>query len=213
MDTTEFRCEATKILSELRPNATLLTVRHYMNNFGEICDFSIVFHINYHNAIQRSLDLLSAYTPKREDAIGRPYTHRELEVAKAELLSSFKMTLAGNNTFTKTSHVYSRIDNGEGVIPGIKLHDTQDIIHLTGFRVWRMALLPGNYPPDNRASKTIAKDDLRRRLPIGRYVQFKLTPGKFRELKVSGMTIKVEDVVRDIMNNVTDLRPASGFGV
>lgn len=203
MKTAEFRCEATRILSELRRDATFLTVRHYMNNFSEICDFSIVFHISYKNAVQKSADLLSVYKPSNEDAVGRPYTRRELEVAKVELLDSFRLTLAGNNPLAKSGHVYSRIDNGEGIIPGIKLHDTQDIIHLNGLRIWKNILLKGKYPPDNRAAKTIAKADLRSRLPIGRYVQFKLTPGKFRQLNVAGMTIKEDDVVREIMNGMS----------
>lgn len=199
----DFRSVATRVLSEVQKGSTFLTVHHYLNNFGEISDFSIVFHINYLKAVARSAELLAAYSPTREDALNRPYTHRELEVAKKELLESFKMTMAGNNTLAKSAHSYSRVDNGEGQpICGVKLHDSQDILHLIGFRVHKNILLKGKYPPDNRAAKTIAKDDLRSRLPVGRFTQFKLTPGKFRSLVVSGMTIQEEDVLRQGMESL-----------
>lgn len=199
----DFRSVATRVLSEVQKGSTFLTVHHYLNNFGEISDFSIVFHINYLKAVARSAELLAAYSPTREDALNRPYTHRELEVAKKELLESFKMTMAGNNTLAKSAHSYSRVDNGEGKpICGVKLHDSQDILHLIGFRVHKNILLKGKYPPDNRAAKTIAKDDLRSRLPVGRFTQFKLTPGKFRSLVVSGMTIQEEDVLRQGMESL-----------
>jgi len=200
-----FRCEATRVLSEIKKSSTFLTVRHYMNNFGEISDFSIVFHINYRNAISRSFELLQQYKPSNDDCIGKPYVLTELSAGREELLQSFKLSLDAirQNTVSprdKTSNVYSKIgsDSGE-VISGIKLHDNQDIIHLNGLRVHRNILLKGNYPADNRLVKTIAKDDLRDKLPIGRYVQFKLTPGKFRELIVCGLTIREQDVVRQIM--------------
>lgn len=203
MQLSDFRSEATRVLSEIQKGSTFLTVHHYLNNFGEISDFSIVFHINYLKAVARSAELLTAYSPTREDASNRPYTHRELEISKKELLESFKMTMAGNNTLAKSAHSYSRVDNGEGQpISGVKLHDSQDILHLIGFRVHKNILLKGKYPPDNRAAKTIAKDDLRSRLPVGRFTQFKLTPGKFRSLVVSGMTIEEEDVLRQGMENL-----------
>lgn len=200
----DFRSEATRVLSEIKKGSTFLTVHHYLNNFGEISDFSIVFHINYINAVSRSLELLEGYSVNREDAVNRPYTHRELEVARKELLESFRMTLDGNNTLAKSADSYVRVNNGEGQpIPGIKLHESQDILHLIGFRVHKNILLKGKYPPDNRAAKTIAKDDLRSRLPVGRFTQFKLTPGKFRSLVVNGMTINEEDVLRQSMDSLS----------
>lgn len=196
----EFRCEATRVLSDLKKGSTFLTVHHYLNNFGEISDFSIVFHINYHNAVSKSLELLRRYEPSTEDCFGKPYILTELSCARMELLDSFQMTLDGNNPLATNAKAYSLVDNGFGQINGIKLHDKQDILHLNGFRVHRNILMKGNYPVDKRSAKTIAKDDLRDKLPVGRYVQFKLTPGKFRKLVVAGVTLREEDVIRQVMN-------------
>jgi hypothetical protein len=158
----DFRSEATRILSEIRKGSTFLTVKHYMNNFGEISDFSIVFHISYRNAIEKSRDILDSFRFKPEDLIGKSYTLEIAEIARLELIESFQATLAGKAKST-SAHAYSAIDNGEGeAISGVKLHDTQDLLHITGFRVHKNILFPGNYPPDNRGLKTIAKDDLKK---------------------------------------------------
>lgn len=199
----DFRCEATRVLSEIKKGSTFLTVRHYTNNFGEICDFSVVFHISYHNAVDRSLRLLEAYNPVDADCVGKRYCCGELRLARLELLDSFRMTLTGYNPLATSVQAYSLVDDGSGSpINGIKLHDRQDILHLNAFRVYRNLLQKGSYPEDRRAAKTVAKDDLRSKLPVGRYVQFKLTPGKFHHLVVAGITLHEQDVVRSIMNKM-----------
>lgn len=196
----EFRSEATRVFSEIKKGSTFLTVHHYLNNFGEISDFSIVFHVSYRNAVQRSLDLLKTMQFSLDDCTGKPYTFLELSSARMELMDSFRMTLNGHNPLATSVKAYSHVDDGYGYpISGVKLHDKQDILHLNGFRVHRNVLLKGNYPLDKRAAKTLAKSDLRDKLPVGRYVQFKLTPGKFHKLVVAGITLREEDVVRQIM--------------
>lgn len=203
MKLSTFRSEVTAALADLRKGSTFLTVHHYINNFAEISDYSIVFHVDYLNAVKRSAELLEGYNFSYGDAEGRNYTHRELIVAKKELLDSFNMTIAGHNHLSTNASAYSKIDDGDGTpINGVKLHDEQDILHLNGFRVHKKVLLAGNYPVDNRAAKTIAKDDIRARLPVGRYVQFKLTPGKFSKLVVNGMSITEDDVLRQVMEKV-----------
>ena len=199
MSKTQFHSECTRVLSEIRRNATFLTVHHYLNNFGELSDFSCCFHVNYLNAIRRAKDLLEAYEPKTEDCIGKLYSVDHLRTARLELIESYGMTMEGNNPLATSAHAYDEIvDPSDGqVIPGIKLHRDQDILHIYGFGLHKRVLLPGNYPPDNRYLKTMAKDALRNMSPLGRFVQFRLEPGRFRKLVVEGLTIKEQDVIRE----------------
>lgn len=203
MELSQFRCQATRALSELHSSATFMTVHHYVNNFGEVSDFSIVFHIDYLKAVAKSLNILNAFVLSDIDVIGKPYILSELMVARLELLESFKMTLRGHNPLAVSAKAYSRVDNGQQQpINGIKLHDKQDILHLNGFRVHKNILQQGQYPLDKRAAKTIAKDDLRQRLPVGRYLQFKLTAGKFQKLVVKKISIQQEDVIKNSLNQM-----------
>lgn len=192
-----FPSEATRILSTVRPNTTFLTVHHYMNNYGEISDFSICFHVNYINAVKRAKKLLEEYMPSRNDCLKKPYSIDHLSRARDELIYSYGNTLKGNNPEATSAHAYSEIKHANEIIPGIKLHNNQDIIHLWGFKLHKRIIMPGTYPIDNRMPKTIAKDDLRNRTPLGNFTQYKLTEGKFYKLVVEGLTIKEEDVIRD----------------
>lgn len=207
MSVTIFRSEATKILSEIRKNSTFLTVHHYVNNFGEISDYSIAFHVNYLNAVQRAKNLLEAYQPTSEDCLNRPYTVDHLRVARDELIPSFGMTIDGYNPLATSADAYEEImDQDKVLIPGVKLHKEQDILHLWGFRLHKRVVFPGNYPKDNRQLKTIAKDELRSMSPLGRFGQFKLMPGKFMKFVVEGLTVKERDVIRESLEKLQKWR-------
>ena len=202
MPSVEFQSTATRILNEIRPSATFLTVHHYLNNYGEISDFSVCFHISYINAIKRSKELLTRYEPSIMDCIDTPYNFHTLQVAREELLLSFDRTLDGTSV-SSSAHAYNPIDIGEGNIPGVKLHAKQDYLHIIGFRVYKNILMKGSYPEDRRMPKTVAKHDLKSRLPISKFVQFKLSPSRFHKVVVENLTIREEDAIRDSMNNLS----------
>lgn len=194
---TEFRSRCTKVLSQIRKNATFLTVHHYMNNFGEISNFSMVFHVDYHASIRRSKALLEEFKPSLSYCVGRPYGVEHLKIAREELLESFEDTLRGHNPRNVHINTYDELVNADGeLITGIKLHKKQDILHLWGFGVHKAVIMRGNYPIDNRSLKTMAKDELRDLCPVGKFVQFKLTDGRFDRLVVQGITIRENDVIR-----------------
>lgn len=195
----EFRSEATRILQSIRPNSTFLTVHFYMNNWGEVSDFSICFHVDYKRAVARARQLLETFRPQEFDLMGRPYSINHLRQAREELLESYEETLSGQrNSRDTASHAYDAIvsDTGE-IIPGIKLHRNQDVIHLWGFGLHKRVIHPGNYPPDRRQPLTIAKDDLRAMTPLGNFRQFHLEKHRFHKLVVQGLTVREDDVIRD----------------
>lgn len=192
-----FRSTCVQKLSQLRPNATFLTIHNYTNNFGELSDFSICFHVSYENAVRRAQSLLREFSPGMRDTVGRPYTIIDLRRAQDELIQSYEWTLEGYNPLATSAHSYDPVYLADGsTVPGIKLHRDQDILHLWGFCLHKRIIFPGKYPPDRRTNKTIAKDDLRSMTPLGRFVQFKLTPPKFRSLVVQGITVDETEVIR-----------------
>ena len=196
----DFPSVCTRALAELRPNSTYLAVHQYMNNFGELSNFSIVFHVDYHNAIRRSKRLLEGFAPDIIHCLNKPWTLDDLKRAQFEIISSFEDTLKGDNPRATAAKAYNPIVDPYGNrfgIKGIKLHRDQDILHLWGFVVHKVVLMPGNYPPEQKSSKTAAKDYLRSLLPVGNFRQYKLTPGKFFNLTVERITITEEDVIRE----------------
>lgn len=194
----EFHCQATEILQSIRPNSTFLTVHHYMNNWGEVADFSLCFHVDYKKSVQRAKNLLETFRPQEFDLMGRPYSINHLRQAREELLKSYDETLSGErNSRDTSSQAYNLIVTSDGEpIPGIKLHRNQDVIHLVGFGLHKKILMPGNYGPDRRQALTIAKDDLRAFTPLGNFRQFHLEKHRFQRIVVNKLTILEEDVIR-----------------
>lgn len=201
---TTFKSECTEKLATLRPHATFLTVHHYTNNFGEIADFSIVFHVNYLKSVERAYALVRNFKPGLEHTRKKDFTISDLMVARAELLQSYSWTLSGDNPLATSAHAYTTVLNEDGEeIPGIKLHMDQDLLHLWGFGVHKRVLKSGTYPPDRRLALTKAKDALRQMSPLGRFRQFRLQPGRFKKLVVQCLTIKEEEVVRRAHNSLS----------
>ena len=169
------------IFSHVRPQATFLSILEYMNNYHEIADFTICFHVDYLNAVERSFNIVEKYNPK--DDI-------EAE-AREEILQSFQWTLNGFNPLYTCRDVYEDILDADGKpIPGIKLHSQQDIVHIVGKRVRKNIISEGLYLDRNSANKTVAKRIIKAKTPISKWVQFKLVPNRFRELSVQKMRIK-----------------------
>lgn len=200
-----FRNQATKVFETVRPGSTFLTVKFYKNNWGEVSDFSLCFHVSYKNAVARAKALLEEFVPDMTDVMGRRYNLGDLRQAREELISSYTETLSGKkNSRDTSSHAYDEVVGGDGKpIPGIKLHRDQDLIHMWGFGVHKKIYLPGNYGSDNRSALTMAKDDLRTKTPLGNFRQFRLEPGKFERITVGQMTIYENDVVRDLSSRLT----------
>lgn len=196
--TTEFRSTLTRELSKIRSSATFLTIRGYQNNFHEVSDYSICFHIDYNKAVQRSLAIIQDFQPSPSKCIGKVYSSADLAQARAELIDSYLATLGGNSqSTTKNSYdtvAYKMKDGQE--IPGIKIHLSQDLVHLWGYRVHKRVITPGEYKQVKSAAKTLAKNDLRALTPLHRFGQWKLEMGRFDHLMVEGIAIADEETRR-----------------
>lgn len=192
----QFDSPATAELAKLRSNAMFLAIHGYQNNFQEVSDFSVLFHIDYQAAIRKSFQIVSAYRPKPSDWNGLSYTRQNLLTAQAELLDSYRHTLAGYNPYYTCHGVYALVSGPDGkIIPGIKLHIKDNILHLHGYRVHKRIHVPGIYPDRNSLAVTLAKNFLRTKTPVSAWRQFKLLPGRFRTISVGRLSINGIDVV------------------
>jgi hypothetical protein len=177
MNKTQFVAE----LSKLRPSSTFLTLKGYRNEFSEVADYSIVFHMSYQNALVKSISTLEQYIPQND-----------LEVyAKNELLDSFNASLnkIAEIPIEEIEDGYTRFyDNGK-YIKGVKLHNASDTLHLYGLVSQKKVIIPGFYPKKNKRALTIAKDKLRHMCPTGKFRQFKILPQNVDLIKVENISL------------------------
>lgn len=161
---------------------------------------------------------------------GKTFTVADVEAARAELVESFTKSSDGTNK-SSTDHVYDQlVVNGETVRGGRVykcVAETKDengedrichcrtctgdakaplpgTIYLQGLQIHSTVLIPapnGKAPEPVSAPKTLAKDALRRHLPVSRYVSYALEPGTDFILNAGG-TAAVEATKRGFL--VTD---------
>ena len=181
-----------RVFSHVRPGSTFLSIKNYQNNWNELSDFSVCFHVDYMNAVEKSLQIVETFKPKRSHTKGNNLNVRALKLARDSILHSFALTLSGmGNPYYTCDGVYESIlDADLQPIPGIKLHPGQDVVHINALKFRKKIVKKGYYPPYNSSQHTIAKRFIKSMTPIGNWVQFKLVPGRFSQLTVQKMKIK-----------------------
>lgn len=183
----------------------------------------IITGFSYPSLVARSKAKLEAMTNADIDAlvakrltgfVGRGANALKVELrrcdfddARAELLASFDRTLTGTNTST-TEDVYEPLVVDGETVRGCRVYtgnksggqDAAPIgtIYLQGLQIGSRVLeaaVNGAAPIVQSAPKTVAKKALSSRLPLSRYVSYKLSPcGGTWLLNVGGQAAAAADV-------------------
>jgi len=155
-------------------------------------------------------DGVKAWSGRGKKAVQIDLTLADIQAARAEMVASFESTLAGTNE-SSNDHVFEPlVVKGKPVRGGrvyqcvaddpaheCKCRDcTGDrkaprpgTINVQGLKVSSRVITPapnGPLPPSKSAPKSVAKRLLRSRLPISRYVSYRLEPGTDFLLRVGG---------------------------
>jgi hypothetical protein len=176
MDKQQFVSE----LAKLKPRSTFLTLKSYRNAHQELADYSIVFHISYRSALERSVEKLEKMK----------LTEPLQKQAQQELLTSFRNSLNSMEDANEDlDEAYERYMDDKGqYVKGVKRHKATDTLHLYGSVVYKRVLLPGDYPKRNQRALTIEKDRLRKKLPVGAFRQFKIEPNQVDSIVVENIS-------------------------
>ena len=169
-------------LGQLRPSATFLTVLGYRNAYSEIADYSLIFHMSYEKALERSLDLLKDFSPADDVQA----------TAKSELMTSFSKSLdkVHLDPEGELDGTYSACHDREGrIIKGLKLHKESGALHLYGLVNMKRIHMPGLYGEDTRRYPTMVKDRIRALTPVGKFRQFKMLPHCVTRITVENLSL------------------------
>jgi hypothetical protein len=173
--------ELINTFAKLQPGSTFVSVREYKNNYNELSNFGLVFHIDYTAALKRSRNIIANYNA--QDVL-----HRE---AKTQLLSSLDNRLANIIPIEDRDEPYTHFRDADGnVIKGIKAHEGLDRLYLFGFLVHKRVLVAGEYKDVNSGNLTLAKREIEKSTPIYRFRQFTLLPKSYREIAIEKLVIK-----------------------
>jgi len=143
---------------------------------GETARHTVLLGFSYRKAVENSL---------LELEIQRPSLTGIEAVAAEELMESFRKTLNGTQDGYTKAATYA-----DTSIRGLKVNTVDNSLQLFGLVQSKVVLVPGVYKTVNSAAKTIAKNQLRKELPIGKFREFALDSGVIHGARVNGEVIE-----------------------
>jgi len=170
--------EINTLILETRTNHGFISIKGYVNSQGAVTNYLVqpLGENGYKNLIQKSIDEIDQLENKKE------FDEVIFKLAKKELKESFNKTLNDehnitNNYSKETKGFYSHEDNDATYIRNIVI-------------VKREVLIEGEKKVVKSREKTLAKNYLKNRLPIGKYQGcFKLDSSKFEQLTFNKTSI------------------------
>lgn len=143
---------------------------------GETARHTVLLGFSYRAAVEKSLLDLEI---RRPDLTGIDL------IAADELIASFQDTLAGTQTGYTKADVYA-----DTAIPGLKVNTNDDSLQLFGLTQSKVVIVPGTFKVVKSAEKTIAKNKLRKNLPVGKFREYALDAGQIHAARINGECIE-----------------------
>ena len=143
---------------------------------GEVARHNVLLGFNYKTSVEKSL---------LELEILRPSLSGIDAIAADELLESFKKTLDGTQDSYTKAETYT-----DTAIKGLKVNTVDNSLQLFGLTQSKVVLTPGTYKVVKSAKKTIAKNKIRKELPIGKFREYALDTGAIHGARINGETIE-----------------------
>lgn len=154
----------------------------YRNNYSEISNYSIIFHMSYKNALERSITMLE----------NMELNSAAENFAREDVLNDFRTSLKSAIVYPieEREDAYRHFKDVNGnYIKGIKLHMRTGALHLYGLVAQKRVLMPGHYPTKNESEFARAKRQLRHLTPVGKFRQFKILPNQVDHIAVANLKL------------------------
>ena len=143
---------------------------------GEVARHTVLLGFNYKTSVEKSL---------LELEIIRPSLTGIDAIAADELLESFRKTLNGTQDGYTKAETYA-----DTAVKGLKVNTVDNSLQLFGLVQSKVVLTPGNFKVVKSAEKTIAKNKLRKELPVGKFREYALDNGAIHGARINGETIE-----------------------
>lgn len=110
--------------------------------------------------------------------------------AAAELYVSFEDTLVAHANGEENA-AYTKAGLYESICPGLKFLVTDGTLEIQGLQHSKTVLEEGTYQEVNSSAKTIAKNQLRSALPVGRFRTLAVDAGALESVRIGGSELEV----------------------
>lgn len=184
---------------------------------NELARHTLILGASYENTVQTSLDVLSkrqniaadsavtrvlqaavnatvAGSAERKSANAALKSWQamvgDVRAAASELFVSLENTLTAHAK-GEENPAYTKAGVYESICPGLKVSRVDGTFEIAGLSHGKTVLEAGTFKAVNSSGKTIAKDDIRRALPIGKFRTLALDVGALESVRIGGREIDV----------------------
>lgn len=181
--------QVTKTIAEIK-TAKFASLTYLTKSSGELARYTILLGISYHNLVEKSVTELEILI--RENVA--TWTDLEIEAAKA-VMASLQKTLAAH-TKGEQNEDYTKKGQYIPIGGGANVNTTDFTIQLFGLLESKVTIEEGIHKNVNSAPLTVAKNKIRKLLPISKFREFALDLSQVDKVKVSGETFEFENIFR-----------------
>lgn len=161
---------------------SFVSVKNYTNSKGEVSNNLINIGIKYESAKKKDIAFLNELNiEKAVKEFGLKSEISLLEQARKDLMVSFIKPEVNRSNGQKDAYTV--------IFEGVKVHNTTGVLYLYGYREQKTVIQKGEYKEVNSKPLTIAKDELRKLLKTGKFVNFALEIGN--TLRLNGETLEL----------------------
>ena len=177
------RAEITKVLTQIK-GCQFVSFTYLSKGAGELARHTLNIGFNYHTAVEKSVKELETIVALESAG----WTDLQKQAA-TNVLASLNKTLAAhavgeqNADYTKAG-IYTPICNG------ININNNDGSLQCFGLTHTKTVLVPGVYPHVNSRPLTLAQNEIRNRLTVGKFREFALDEDTIAQVKVAGKTLE-----------------------
>jgi len=175
------RAEIAKRLTEIQ-GCQFVSFTYLSKGAGELARHTLNIGFNYHTAVEKSVGELETII-----ALESADWSELQKTAANNVLASLNKTLAAhargeqNADYTKRNQ-YIPLGNG------VNINANDGTLQVFGLKHTKTVLVPGTYPHVNHRALTVAQDEIREKLTVGKFREFALDEDAIAEVKMSGDT-------------------------
>jgi hypothetical protein len=157
---------------------------------GEKSRFTVILGAKYGELLEKSLlacSLLNVVELAKDKAIDEAIMAK----AREDVETSLRKSIAAHKLGTQNSD-YTKKNQYIPLANGLNINETDNSLQLFGLIHSKVVLEPGVHKYVNSAIETIAKNAIRKSLPIGKFREFAIDPGQVQVAKLDGETLVLE---------------------
>lgn len=179
--------EITKALATIEGNK-FVSLTYLSIGSGELARHTLNVGFNYHTLVEKDVTELELLIAERSATWDENY-----RIAAAKIMESRKKTLAAHAAGTQNDD-YTKKGQYIPIGAGVNVNSVDNTIQLFGLSHSKTVLVEGVHKVVKSSPVTIARRNIEKLLPSGRFREFAIDPSQVAQVKVNGETLELISV-------------------